>query len=226
MKTKGSKKRTFILITLSIVFVVTVAIILFFVYQYTKRELMHYDVPVFDGSAVVSTGNGSMSLDEISGFLSQFTNEDGTGEINLNMTVDEIAAILHEKGISYEMYREEPFTNENGNVIDLSSVFAANGNDYYSGYYASFKMHQTKKGLIAREPVSRAIEIYGEPDLISRNEYYDNLFHYYYNMGKKYCKLADNQRTVVMDLTVSEDTVVTIEIRFLNEDEEIKLFKQ
>lgn len=62
----------------------------------------HYDVPDFDWSMEVSTSDGSMNLSEISAVLANLTNEDGTGEINLNMTWEEIAAVLDEKGIPYE----------------------------------------------------------------------------------------------------------------------------
>jgi len=119
-------------------------------------------LPTWDGTPIVSTGNGSMTLDEISEFLAPLTNEDGTGDINLNMTWQEIAAVLDEKGIPYEV--KGSWTEADAEYYpDCRYIFAADGTRY-DPFHFTIDAEKTKKGLMPREPLSKAIEIYGEPD--------------------------------------------------------------
>lgn len=210
------KTRTIALIASFIV----VVILLFIVLLSTRAkkeefELVHYDVPTFTWDTPVSTSNGEMDLAEISASLAPLTSEDGTGEINLNMTVDEIATVLDENGIPYEIRGE--WGEFDG--LDYRRIFAANGNTY-EPYAGDFSVAQTKSGLKISDPFSRAVEIYGEPDLERIDSLYDNVHDHYYNMGKLYSRLEGCDKTVVMQLFFADDTLMGIYIRFIYDWEE------
>lgn len=215
-----NKKAKILIFSISVFFSVLIVCILGFWYGNScgREKPLHYELPTWDGTSEVSTFNGSMTLDEISECLSSLTNEDGTGEINLNMTWKEIAAVLDEKGIPYEV--KGNWTEADAEYSsDSRYIFAADGTDY-SPANGCFSVQQTKKGLIPREPLSRAIELYGEPDKIEENVCYDNVITYYYNMGKLYCDAAECERTVVMAITCGDDIVVTIDIYYLMDFDE------
>ena len=215
------KKKKTILAICCVACVTAIGLVLLFILQSKRNDLMHYEVPVFDGSPVVSTGNGKMSLDEISTFLSQFTNENGTGQINLNMTVDEIAAVLDSKGVPYELKGE---IDEDLDYPDCRYVFAADGTTYRP-YEERIRCEQTNRGLARGDLLSKAESLYGEPNLKVADDLYDNVYDFYYNMGKILCKRTSSERTVILHIGVADETVISIVIRFLDEDEEIKLFK-
>lgn len=168
-------------------------------------ELVHYEVPTFTWDTPVSTSNGVMDLAEISVVLAELTNEDGTGETNLNMTWQEIAAVLDGVGIPYEtqvLYE------------DIANITTANGNMYWPNQ-GSFMFKKTKSGLTISDPISRAIEIYSEPDKVVVIEFSDNCYYYCYNMGKTFCKAQGKDQTVVMGLETIDDTIIGITIGFL-----------
>ena len=171
-------------------------------------KVEHYEAPSFTWDTPVSTSNGVMDLAEISETLSQLTNEDGTGEISLNMTWQEIAAVLDEVGIPYEVME----------VADsyLNAIFASNGN-LYRPYEGKFKVAQLKSGVKISDPISKVIEIYGEPDKVTIWEFSDNLYYYDYNMGKLYCKETDSKRTVRLGLDVVDGIITQINIDFVAE---------
>lgn len=216
MKERKKIKLLIILVTLVILIVGT----LFFTYGnlWGKEKPEHYEVPNFYWETEVSTSDGSKSITEIAALLAQLTNEDGTGEINLNMTWQEIAAVLDEKGISYKVGGS--WTEADAEYSsDSRYIFTADGTDY-SPYYGRIYLHQTKKGLKVGESLSRAIELYGEPDKIEEDLCYDNVVYYYYNMGKLYCNATDSERTVAMELNCGDDIVVDIKIYFLMDFDE------
>jgi len=178
-------------------------------------EKEHYEVPTFYLDTEISTSDGStMKIEDAAAFLATLTNEDGTGEINLNMTWQEIAAVLDEKGVLYEVMgisSEDP-----ENPYDWRSIFTEDCTDY-SPASGRYKFHQSKKGLKVGEPITKAIEIYGEPDKIVIDSWYDNVKEYYYNMGKLYRKTTGNEETVILHLSIGDETVVTIRIKFLDQ---------
>ena len=220
------KKRTKImLLCIAAILVVIIAVILILGYGnvWGKEKPEHYEVPNFYWKTEVSTSDGSMNITEIAALLSQLTNEDGTGEINLNMTWQEIAAVLDNKGILYKV--NGTWTEADAEYSsDSRSIFTADGS-YYRPYYGSIYLHQTKKGLRVGEPLSRTVELYGEPDKIEANLCYDNVMMYYYDMGKFYCETTDSERTVVLEITCGDDIVVDIEIRFLMDFDEGVFFE-
>lgn len=215
---KERKKITILLIL--VIFVILIVGTLFFAYVnlWGKEKPEHYEVPNYYWETEVSTSDGSKSITEIAALLAQLTNEDGTGEVNLNMTWQEIAAVLDEKGISYEVMGSWTETDAEYSS-DGRYIFTDDGSSYRP-YYGIIDLHQTKKGLKVGEPLSRAVELYGKPDKIEINPCYDNVVDYYYNMGKLYCNATDSERTVVMEMTCGENVVVTIKIRFLMDFDE------
>ena len=212
------KTKKLLIVGIAIIVIIAASVAVFLIVSCNKEDLMHYEVPILDGSPTVSTGNGEMSLDEVSAFLSQLTNENGTGQINLNMTVDEIAIVLDETGIPYEIKGEWE------DSIDCRYIIVKDGTSYRPGINSTFNFHRTKKGLSSGDQATKALELYGEPDKIVKDTYYDNIYDYYYNMGKQHCKLTNSQRTVMLNMMVSEETVIYMEIRFLDEDEEGAFF--
>jgi len=220
-----NKRTKTIYFFISVIFAALFVCILFIMYgnSCNKETPLHYELPTWDGTSVVSTSDGPMTLDEISEYLSSLTNEDGTGEINLNMTWQEIAAFLDTRGIPYEV--KGSWTEEDEQYSsDSRYIFVADGTDY-SPANGCFYVQQTKKGLIPREPLSRAVELYGEPDKKEANPCYDNVVTYYYNMGKLYCNATDSERTVAMAITCGDDIVVTIEIYYLMDFDEGVFFE-
>ena len=100
------KNKKVILMVVGIVLAVIVGISLCFLSCREKEYLWHYEVPAFNWEIEVSASDGTMKIYEAATILAQLTSEDGTGEINLNMTWEEIATVLDEKGILYEIYEE------------------------------------------------------------------------------------------------------------------------
>lgn len=215
-----NKKRRIILISIAVFFMALIVSIQFFLCGDScgKEKPSHYKVPNFYWETEISTSDGSKTITEIAEILAQLTNEDGTGEINLNMTWQEIAAVLDEKGILYTVNGSwtEADTEYSS---DCRYIFTADGSDYRP-YFNMIDLHQTKKGLKVGEPLSRAVELYGEPDKSEANPCYYNIVTYYYDMGKLYCNATDSERTVVMAVTCGDDIVVTIKIRFLMDFDE------
>ena len=204
-------------ITISVsVSVVIIAILVLAIVFCQKEELLHYELPTATLDDQVATSDDPMTVGEVAKLLAPLTNEDGTGEINLNMTWQEIAAVLDEKDIPYEVSGDWTEEDEELYGSDSRSIFV----DYsikYMPYHGIFTLANTKKGLKMNDTVSKAIEIYGEPDKIEVNSQYDNHRYYYWNMGKLYCKATDSERTVLLKLAVGDETVVSIDIRFLDQ---------
>lgn len=180
-----------------------------------EPKLLHYELPTFGWEDQVVTSEEPITLAEIAEILAPMTNEDGTGEINLNMTWQEIATVMDEKGIPYKVSGN--WTEEDSAYSPDSRYIFVDYAIYYNSFYGIFTVAITPKGLKINDPVSRAIELYGEPDKTERHPEYDNLFFYYYNMGKLYCKATDSERTVLMQMAVGDDTVVNIDIKFLDQ---------
>ena len=204
------KKKVVIGITIFVI--ITGILIIFFLFDSRQKELLHYELPTATLDDQIATSNEPMTVAEAAEILAPLTNEDGTGEINLNMTWQEIAAVLDEKGVPYRVSGEWKDTDEE----DFRRIFV----DYsiiYAPSYGNFTVAITQKGLKMNDSVSVALELYGEPYKIERNAQYDNLYDYYYNMGKLYCNATDSERTVLLNLSVADETVVSIQIKFLDQ---------
>ena len=208
------RKRTkIILVSVALILIALLVSILLFLYGDScgKENPSHYELPTATLGNQIATSEEPMTLADAAEILAPLTNEDGTGEINLNMTWPEIAAVLDEKGVPYEVRGDWKETDEE----DMRRIFV----DYsiiYAPSYNNFTVAITKKGLKMNDPVSVAVELYGKPDKVERNLQYDNLYDYYYNMGKLYCKATDCVRTVLLHLSVGDETVVSIQIKFLD----------
>lgn len=171
-----------------------------------KVKIEHYEVPDFNWSMEVSTSDGIMNLSEIAAALGDLTNEDGTGEINLNMTWEEIAAVLDEKGVPYKKKGSD----------GLEYILAANGNSY--GIFKwSFRLAQLKSGVKISDPITKAIETYGEPDMVRLWGLSDNLYYYTYDMGRLFCEAEEKDMTVILKFEVIDDTITQIMLFLLDD---------
>ena len=83
----------------------------------------------------------------ISSKVAKLTNEDGTGEINLEMTLDEIADVLAKYNIPYEF-------------DEFGCLNTPDGTSYYP---YKFRLQETKRGLRVGDGVVKAIQLYGTP---------------------------------------------------------------
>lgn len=171
-----------------------------------KVTVEHYEVPDFNWSMEVSTSDGSMNLSEISAVLGELTNEDGTGEINLNMTWEEIAAVLDEKGIPYEQKGSD----------GMEYILAANGNSY-GLFQWSFRLAQLKSGVKISDPMTKATETYGEPDMVRLWGLSDNLYYYTYDMGRFFCEAKKEDMTVILKFEVIDGTITQIDLFLLDD---------
>lgn len=206
-----------VIIGVAIFVIITGILLTFFLFDLWNNKPDHYELPKDTLNDQIATCEEPMTVAEAAEILAPLTNEDGTGEINLNMTWQEIAAVLDEKGVPYIVSGE--WTEEEEilyGIPDARSIFV-DYTIYYDPLYNEFTVAMTKKGLKMNDSVSVALELYGEPDKIERNTQYDNLYDYYYNMGKLYCNATDSERTVLLYLSVADETVVSIDIKFLDQ---------
>lgn len=98
--------------------------------------------------------------DEISAILAKLTKEDGTGEINLQMSADEITAVLDKYDIEYTVH---------GGL----TVNVANGGSYIIGRWGGrgvFKVQESYSGLKVGDSKGVVLSIYGQPDEIRPGE--------------------------------------------------------
>lgn len=207
-------KRKQLIILLSLIICLVIAVIIVIVIRNNDTEsdnridvtVEHYEVPSFNWSMEVSTSDGVMNLADIAAALGNLTNEDGSGEINLNMTWDEIAATLDEKGIPYEVKGSD----------GMEYILASNGNSY-GLFKGTFKLAQLKSGIKISDQISKAIEIYGEPDMVKLWGLSDNLYYYAYDMGSLFCTADGKYETVILRFEVIEGTITKISVFFLDD---------
>ena len=172
-----------------------------------------YEMPTFNYDQPVSTTDGEINLREMSLNISKLVDVDGiSGEINLNSTGDEIRKILNDNHIPYKIVGED-FEDE---VV----IIAEDGSIYHTGYDMDISINITKEGLFRGDNVDNLKKLYGEPDYIYGG-YQKNVFNHVYNIGKIPCKVAnDKMRTAVLEISVAEEIVITIRIRYLTDYEE------
>jgi len=205
-----------IIIGITIIVIVSGILLIPYLFRSCQKNLPHYEYPTVNWNAQVATSEKPMSLVEVAEILAPLTNEDGTGEISLNMTWQEIAAVLDNKGIPYRVSGNWTEEERICGTPDSRSIFV----DYsihYDPLYSEFTVAMTKKGLKMNDSVARAVELYGEPDKIVIDSAYDNAKEYYYNMGKLYCEATGSDRTVLLHLSIGDETVVTMSIEFLDQ---------
>ena len=141
--------------------------------------------------------------DVISAKLAKLTKEDGTGEINLQMTIEEITNVLDKYGIQYSI-------TDSGRAIYISdgSLYCV---DSYAGY-GSFSIKQSYKGLKIGDSIDQLVSLYGEPDrIIDRNSY----FGYVYNTA-----MVENF-FVVFKVRIENDEVAGMLIELYDPYEEL-----
>ena len=212
------KKTKIILVSVTVIFIALIVCILLFLCGDScgKEKPSHYELPTATLGDQIATSEEPMTLADAAEILAPLTNEDGTGEINLNMTWQEIAAVLDKKGVPYRVSGNWTEEEKIYGTPDTRSIFV----DYsihYDPLYNEFTVAMTKKGLKMNDSVTRAVELYGEPDKIVIDSAYDNAKDYYYNMGKLYCEATGSDRTVILHLSIGDETVVTIQIKFLDQ---------
>ena len=105
--------------------------------------------------------------------LAKLTKEDGTGEISLDMSAQEIVAVLDKYGIEYDDY--QPDEEYKSGHVSISR------NGYCTKYYdkyGQFSLQQSYKGLKVGDDLDRVLELYGEPDEIVSNGSPDKFYIY------------------------------------------------
>ena len=142
------------------------------------------------------------STQEISDLLATLTNEDGTGEINLDMTCGEIADILDKYKIPY--------------IYSEMSICIVNNSNYLSGNTLSnFYFAKTSKGLSQGDKYERVIDIYGKPDFLQKYE--DGTSDLFYNMGKMFISKNNTNMQVVFQIYLMDDEVASMQVLIIED---------
>lgn len=100
----------------------------------------------------------TLNNETISAQLATLTKEDGTGEIHLQMTVEEIATVLDKYDIKHTL-------DETG--LSVRTSYPGNiwlyCENFYAGY-GQFTLNQSYSGLKVGDSKDKLLDMYGEPD--------------------------------------------------------------
>jgi hypothetical protein len=114
---------------------------------------------------VESTTVSSTSKESVAKPISDLINEYGTGEINLDLSFDEIKTVLDSYGINYK--------GEFGYIEFDDGTF-------YDGEF--FYMKSTQKGLAVGDSIEKIKQIYGEPQSLNES---GGCIYFVYDFNKK-----------------------------------------